>query len=309
MNQSSSSPCCALWRYEASRRGAVCAVAVRMAAYNYRVTSMSWLPIRYREFYDIPRLFVIEQGGWFYCFECRFDDSLGEYPSSYRVYHLDPTLSAEIDADSWEGLASKGMFVGEVETHHVKFDETLRAAVDSSVIDLFRPLQSFVERVRLDNADRYYVWQSRLEFGHEDEDVVLMEPDGRMRTFSSEEEARAYGESRGAAFFRQTIIPFTNLDQLAAWCAEPRSETVDPQLFVAAWNLFADAGASAGIPNNVYPEPGWELADVAERLYFALNPTKAEEARPAFTREELDLLADVLCPGLSEFRARLVDGR
>jgi hypothetical protein len=266
---------------------------------------MAWLPIRYREFYDIPRLFVIEQGGWFYCFDCRFDDSLDEYPSTYRVYHLDPTLSAAVDADSWEGLASKGIFVGEVETHHVKFDETLRAAVDSSVIDLFRPLQSFVERVRLDNADRYYVWQSRLEFGHED--AVLMEPDGRMRTFSSEPEARAYGESRGATFFPQSIIPFANLDQLAAWCSEPRSETVDPQLFVAAWKLFVDAGASAGIPNSVHPEHGWELADVADRLYFALNPTKPEEARPVFTHEEVELLAAVLCPGLSAFRARLMN--
>ena len=97
---------------------------------------MPGIPIRYRDFYDIPRAFLVERAGLLYFFDCPFDDGLDEYPDFYRVYRLGPTLSATLDSDSWQDLARRGSLLGELATRHVRFDETRRAAIDDSVFEL-----------------------------------------------------------------------------------------------------------------------------------------------------------------------------
>jgi hypothetical protein len=97
---------------------------------------MPWIPIRYRDFYDIPRAFVVERAGALYLFDCLFDEHLDEYPDRYNVYRLDPELAPSLDTGSWQSLASKGKSVGEIPTERVQFDATRRAAVDDSVFDL-----------------------------------------------------------------------------------------------------------------------------------------------------------------------------
>ena len=94
---------------------------------------MRWVPIRYREFYDIPRLFLAEHAGAVYVFDCPFDERADEYPEHYRVYQLPAEIAAAADAASWEGLAHAGTFVGEVPVGAVHFDATHRTAIDDSV--------------------------------------------------------------------------------------------------------------------------------------------------------------------------------
>lgn len=97
---------------------------------------MAQISIRYRDFYDVPRAFVVERAGSLYFFDCPFDERADDYPDRYRVYRLDSALSPSLDKGSWESLANQGQFVGEVLATRVQFDPTRRAAIDDSVFDL-----------------------------------------------------------------------------------------------------------------------------------------------------------------------------
>lgn len=97
---------------------------------------MSMLPIQYRDFYDIPRAFIIEHEGRGYLFDCPFDVDLDDYPDHFQVYKVDLGPVRAIGAGSWEGLASEGTLVGQIPIHLVKFDPTRRAAVDDDVLEL-----------------------------------------------------------------------------------------------------------------------------------------------------------------------------
>jgi hypothetical protein len=99
---------------------------------------MTPIPIRYRDFYDIPRAFLVERAGEVYFFDCAFDDRLDEYPDTYRVYVLDANSVRHGDEGSWEYLRSVGRFLGEALITAVEFDPTRRATVEDSVFDLVR---------------------------------------------------------------------------------------------------------------------------------------------------------------------------
>lgn len=97
---------------------------------------MTWTSIRYRDFYDIPRAFLVEHDGSLFFFDGGFEERIDDYPESFRVYRVAPQPAEKLDAGSWEDLPSLGTFVGEVPTNSVKFDDTKRAAIDDSIFDL-----------------------------------------------------------------------------------------------------------------------------------------------------------------------------
>jgi hypothetical protein len=97
---------------------------------------MAMIPIRYRDFHDVPRAFVVERTGSLYFFDCAFDDQIDQYPDRYKVYRLDAALSPKLDFGSWETLATKGRLIGEVLVRRLQFDPTHRAAVDDSIFEL-----------------------------------------------------------------------------------------------------------------------------------------------------------------------------
>ena len=50
-----------------------------------------WLPIRYRDFWDVPRLIVVETEGRVLLLDSAFDDVLDEFSPEYTVYDLPGT--------------------------------------------------------------------------------------------------------------------------------------------------------------------------------------------------------------------------
>ncbi len=62
---------------------------------------MKWLPITYRDFYDVPRAFVVAARGDWLFFDCPFDAAADEYRSDYAVYVLPGPPPAE---GSWSGV-------------------------------------------------------------------------------------------------------------------------------------------------------------------------------------------------------------
>jgi len=94
---------------------------------------MSWSAIRYRDFYDLPRIFITTYEGRQYLFDCPFDDELDDYPDSYRVYRLPALSEAELQG-SWEHLSHLATdFLGVVPVTKVHFDPTKRACVNTAI--------------------------------------------------------------------------------------------------------------------------------------------------------------------------------
>ncbi len=95
----------------------------------------NWLPIEYRGFWDVPRIFLVRREGVLLLFESAFRVELDEYPDSYRVYVLPDLKDAELPVD-WTQLAGRASrFLGEIPINDVRFDETLRKEIDSGVVD------------------------------------------------------------------------------------------------------------------------------------------------------------------------------
>src|SRR4051794_1550118 len=97
-----------------------------------------WANINYREFWDVPRIFFVEDGGDLYLFDCRFDKDGEDYPESYEVF-LMPALTKADYAGSWADLRQRAIKkLGGVPISSVRFDPTRRAAIDADVFDVIR---------------------------------------------------------------------------------------------------------------------------------------------------------------------------
>lgn len=95
-----------------------------------------WLPIRYRDFWDIPRIFVVAMGKSVFLFDSPFDSELDDYSADYRLYQL-PRGFVVPESGSWEDLPRQGILIGTVATHDVVFDRTRRAAIDGAILRSF----------------------------------------------------------------------------------------------------------------------------------------------------------------------------
>lgn len=94
-----------------------------------------WAPIRYREFWDIPRIFLVPYRGKCFLFDCDFDEATEDFPDKYRVYII-PEPSDEELAGSWDKLHEKAMrCLGEVPTQKVRFDPSKRREIDTGVLE------------------------------------------------------------------------------------------------------------------------------------------------------------------------------
>jgi len=100
--------------------------------------SRDWLPIRYRDFYDIPRLIAVEFEHSLYLFDCPFDEGPDDYCPSFTVYRLPLEARPLLDDDSWTGLTARGEIVGRVPTSDLELDESRRRVLKR---DIFRRLR------------------------------------------------------------------------------------------------------------------------------------------------------------------------
>jgi hypothetical protein len=100
-----------------------------------------WLPIRYRDFYDVPRAFVIEHAGCVFFFDCPFSESDDDYSEDYLVCRVSDELRDRIDAISWADLGNRSERVGAVPTKAVTFDATKRRAISGAVLELLPALR------------------------------------------------------------------------------------------------------------------------------------------------------------------------
>jgi len=94
-----------------------------------------WLPIHYRDFYDVPRAFVLEYHGELLFFDCPFSDVLEDYGDRYLVFKIPEELRERIDTISWTDLGNRSERIGAVLVSAVEFDETKRKGVKADVFE------------------------------------------------------------------------------------------------------------------------------------------------------------------------------
>jgi hypothetical protein len=93
-----------------------------------------WAPIRYRDFWDVPRTFLVDDGRDTILFDCPFDTGGEEYASAYCVW-LMPALTEQELVGSWARLADRGIrLLGHVPVEDVSFDASKRRKVDLDVL-------------------------------------------------------------------------------------------------------------------------------------------------------------------------------
>jgi hypothetical protein len=100
--------------------------------------SKRWLPIRYRDFYDIPRAFVVEHAGDLLFFDCPFSQERGDYSDEYTVYRVHSGLRDRVDRISWTDLGNQSDRIAVVPMTAVKFDPSKRRMIDAEVFELIR---------------------------------------------------------------------------------------------------------------------------------------------------------------------------
>lgn len=94
-----------------------------------------WTRITYRDFYDVPRMFIIRHRGMQLLFDCEFDESIDDYSDTYKVYVL-PDISDDGLRGSWEHLSEKStQFLGLLPVTEVVFDPSMRGEVETKIID------------------------------------------------------------------------------------------------------------------------------------------------------------------------------
>lgn len=98
-----------------------------------------WVPIRYRGYWDVPRIFLVRFGGTLYLFDCPFSEALDDYPDVYSVFTL-PDLPDDEIPDDWTTLPARATrLVGEVPVAAIRFDPTRRQAIGAEVFDTLAP--------------------------------------------------------------------------------------------------------------------------------------------------------------------------
>jgi|HubBroStandDraft_2_1064218.scaffolds.fasta_scaffold00704_21 hypothetical protein len=88
----------------------------------------------YRDFYDVPRMMILNHNGRKILLDCEFLDSEDEYSSMYKVYILPPDIDEDRE-ESWESMPARSIrYIGEIPVQRFVFDRTKRAALDMCVI-------------------------------------------------------------------------------------------------------------------------------------------------------------------------------
>lgn len=97
----------------------------------------TWLPIQYREFWDVPRLIVVDTGDRRLLLDCSFDDALDEYPPDYKVFDLPVSSLESISGKDWSALSNQGTFVGQIPVADITLDDSKRGAILATSIQRF----------------------------------------------------------------------------------------------------------------------------------------------------------------------------
>lgn len=96
---------------------------------------MKSIPIKqYRDFWDVPRIFLASKNDYLLLFDCKFDETKEDYDDKYQVFIM-PELTDNELSGSWYQLSEKAIkHLGEIPIRKVKFDETHRQFIEGEIV-------------------------------------------------------------------------------------------------------------------------------------------------------------------------------
>ncbi len=96
---------------------------------------MNSIPIKhYRDFWDVPRIFLASKDDYLLLFDCKFDEKKEDYDEKYQVFIM-PELTDNEISGSWYQLSEKAIkYLGEIPINKVSFDETHKQFIDSQIV-------------------------------------------------------------------------------------------------------------------------------------------------------------------------------
>jgi hypothetical protein len=102
------------------------------------LSKMSYTTIQYRDFYDVPRIFVARSTNETFLFDSRFDDLKDEYDTEYTVFLMPMLSDGELTGD-WKSLKERAIrLLGTIPVSEVQFDSTKRKQVDLNILGKLR---------------------------------------------------------------------------------------------------------------------------------------------------------------------------
>ena len=92
--------------------------------------------IAYRDFYDVPRIFVVRRDGEVLIFDGLFDDGLDDYPDVYAVRRA-AGAGAKLASVLAAACANRaiGESIGSIPVIDVEFDPTKRRSITEETLD------------------------------------------------------------------------------------------------------------------------------------------------------------------------------
>lgn len=96
-----------------------------------------WVPFKYRDFWDVPRMIVLEHNQIWYLLLCVFDEQTEDYADTYSVFVVEPVTARALDSrhGSWMHILSQSQSpLGSIPLNAVTFDDTRRQMLDASVL-------------------------------------------------------------------------------------------------------------------------------------------------------------------------------
>lgn len=101
----------------------------------------AWLPIEYREFYDVPRLLTVaDDMGRVFMLDCPFNDEKDDYEDFYRVLLVRDDDLPRLPESDWRPVLERSRYVGVIPISRVVFDPTRRSSVQSQLLGVITEL-------------------------------------------------------------------------------------------------------------------------------------------------------------------------
>jgi hypothetical protein len=99
--------------------------------------------LQYRDFWDVPRIFLVSYGSHILLFDCKFDEKSEDFDNTYHVLLMPLLRDNELNG-SWENLSEHAVAsLGEIAISDIVFDESCRQSISSDAVSkLLEPLSS-----------------------------------------------------------------------------------------------------------------------------------------------------------------------
>jgi len=137
-------------------------------------------------------------------------------------------------------------------------------------------------------------------------DGLLVKEDGRLASFASQTQGRAYAESLAIAIEAQAPTAY-DLDALERWSRQPLEEQIDCERFLDAWNMLNDVAASVDNGSSFIAADAIMNA-IYEKMFRGANllrPPGGEIYEPAWTEDEIQAVAKLFGLGIQVLRGAL----